>query len=82
MLAGKSFWDQAMNFLILILCLLGITIMVYAVFFMQDHMLAFVGLAAAFLAYFGFKNKQRYKTVELNSVLADEEVIRRMKLFA
>ncbi len=82
MLAGKSFWDQAMNFLILVLCLLGITILIYAVFFMQDHMLALVGLAAAFLAYFGFKNKQRYRTVELNSTLADEEVIRRMRLFA
>ncbi|WP_373511739.1 hypothetical protein [Persicitalea sp.] len=82
LLRGSSFWDQAMNFLILLLCLLGITIMVYAVFFMQDHMLAFVGLAAAFLAYFGFKNKQRYKTVEMNSTLADEEVMRRMKLFA
>ena len=82
MLAGNSFWDQAMNFLILLLCLLGIAIIVYAVFIMQDHILAFVGLAAAFLAYFGFKNKQRYRTVEMNSVLADEEVIRRMRLFA
>ncbi|MPR34377.1 hypothetical protein [Salmonirosea aquatica] len=79
---GNSPWDKAMSFLILVLCLLGISILVYAVFFIHDYVLSFVGLAAVFSSYFGLKNQQRYKTVELNSVLADDEVIRRMKLFA
>lgn len=82
-LAGISVWDMAMNLLILLLCLLGIAIIGYIIFTKQEHKLAFVGLAAAaaFLAYFGFKNKQRYKTLEMNLLLADEEVIRRMHLF-
>ena len=79
---GDSWWDKAMSCLILILCLLGIAILAYAVFYKHDYVLSFVGLAAVFASYFGLKNQQRYKTVELNSVLADDEIIRKVKLFA
>ncbi len=82
LLVGRDLWDHAMGFFIVVLLLLGIAIIFYAAFHEKDDQLAFVGLAAVCAAFFGYKNQQRYKTVQMNSTLADEEVIREMKLFA
>lgn len=78
---GDSFWDHALSFLILIIGLLGIAIMVHAVFNEKGHELVWVGLAAVFLAYFGIKNKLTCKTVEMNPGVNDEKVAQKLKNF-
>lgn len=80
MLAGGSFIEQVRNIILLLLGLLGIGIMVFSVFFIQNILMAVVGLMSASFFGFGLKDKQSSITLEKNLPLADGEVIRSMKL--
>ena len=82
LLVGKNFWDHAMGFFIVLLLLLGTAIIFYAAFHQEDDKLALVGLAAVCAAFFGYKNQQRYKIVQMNATLADQEVIKNISLFS
>lgn len=82
LLVGRNLWDNAIGFFIVVLLLLGAAIIFYAAFHEKDDQLALMGLVAVCAAFFGYKNQQRCNIVQMNATLADEEVIREMKLFS
>ncbi len=79
---GNTILEKVMSILIVVLLVLGVAIIIFSVFFQDDFMLAFVGLAATALAYFFVKNQQRYKTLELNPELTDRNIIRQTSIFS
>lgn len=79
-LTEGAFLDHFMVAMCAVLLVLGVGIVVYAVFFLQDMQNSLIGLASTFLSFFGYKNLRRYKTVEENVELVDEDLFRRMKL--
>ncbi len=78
---GNTLLEKVMSVLIVVLLVLGVAIIIFSVFFQDDFMLAFVGLAATALAYFFVKNQQRYKTLELNPELTDRDLMRKTNIF-
>lgn len=79
---GNTLLEKVMSVLIVVLLVLGVAIIIFSVFFQDDFVLAFVGLAATALAYFFVKNQQRYKTLELNPELTDRDLIRKTSIFS
>src|SRR5690606_28021533 len=79
-LTEGSFWDRFMIAMCGVLFLLGISVLAYAVFFTSDKHTAIIGLASMFLSLFGYKNMRRYKTVEENVEIMNEDLMRKLKL--
>jgi hypothetical protein len=77
---GASLEDNIIKYLIIISFFAGIAILIYFAFFKADFKFATLGAALNFSAIFGFKNQQKYKTVELNREYADNEVMKNVKL--
>ncbi len=79
---GDSLLEKAMSIAIVALFVLGILIVGYFVLFKQDIQFATFGLFSIALAYYFYKNQQRYKTLELNHELLDVATIRKTGLFS
>lgn len=79
-LTEGSFWDRFMIAMCGVLFLLGISVLAYAVFFTSDKQTSVIGLASMFLSLFGYKNMRRYKTVEENVEIMNDDLMRKLKL--
>lgn len=77
---GLSNEDRIIKYLIITSFFAGIAIVIYFAFFNTDFKFATLGAALNFSAIFGYKNQQKYRTVELNQEYADTEVIKNVKL--
>lgn len=77
-LSGNSIQDSIVRWIVILFLFLGFAIITYYTFIEKDLLFALFGFAPALCSFFGFKNLQRYKTLQVNSDVVDGNLISKL----
>jgi hypothetical protein len=81
-LSGNSIQDNLVRWIVILFLILGLAIITYYTFIEKDLLFALFGLAPALCSFFGFKNLQRYKTLQVNSDVVDGNLISKLSFMS
>ncbi len=76
---GSTSEDKVLKYLIILTVVVGISMFVYFAF-KDKFQFASLGVVLNLGAFFGYKNAQKYRTVEFNQDYIDSELVRKIKL--